>query len=266
MCLLIAAIYAVDTYSTRGRLSAIALGLLAVGGVWEFARMLRGAGHAVASGLLVAVTALLAGTAVVFNGWQQLDRELYPPVIGTFVLLVPIAVHSLAKDRMKDGLETQGSTLLGFVWIGWSLYLGQGLAIRHLPAVLFVIAVCKGGDIGAYFTGRALGRRKLAPHVSQGKTVEGAIGGMVASCAIAAALHRAMAPASAGLGLTAAVASGIMLNVAAQLGDLVESLLKRRCGVKDSSRLLPAHGGILDLVDSLLFAFPAHFLLLVSLT
>ena len=68
------------------------------------------------------------------------------------------------------------------------------------------------------------------------------------------------------LATTAAIGIGIMLNVVGQIGDLVESLLKRSCGVKDSSNLLPAHGGILDLVDSLLFSLPAYFLLLVSLT
>ena len=99
-----------------------------------------------------------------------------------------------------------------------------------------------------------------------GKTVEGACGSMAASCAIAAGLRSLLTPAEAGLGLTASLGIGIMLNLAAQIGDLVESLLKRSCGVKDSSNLLPAHGGILDLVDSLLFAFPAYFLLLVSLT
>jgi phosphatidate cytidylyltransferase len=266
MIAVIAGVYLTDVYWTRGMLSAAVLGLAAIGGVFEYTRMLRGAGHPVASGLLMVFTVALVASALFFTGWKQLDRELYPPVLGTLLLLFPIAVHSLARDRMKQGLEEQGATLLGFVWIAWSLYLAQGLAIRHLPSVLFVIAVCKGGDIGAYFVGRALGRHKLAPHVSQGKTVEGALGSVAASCAIAVALRGPLMPPSVGLGLTATIGIGIMLNVAAQIGDLVESLLKRNCGVKDSSNLLPAHGGVLDLVDSLLFSFPAYFLLLVSLT
>ena len=68
------------------------------------------------------------------------------------------------------------------------------------------------------------------------------------------------------LGLTGAILTGIMLNITTQSGDLIESLLKRRCGVKDSSRLLPAHGGVLDLIDSLLFSFPAYLVILILLT
>lgn len=260
----IALVYALDATRTGGKLSAAVIALLAIGGVWEYLAMMRRAGVHVSS-LLLVCTAVLVGSAFFFQ-WHLLDRELYPLAISAYVLLIPLATRSLARGRMQHGLETQGATLLGLVWIGWSLYLAQGMAIRHLPSVLYVVLICKGGDIGGYFVGRTLGRRKLIPHISLGKTVEGACGSMAASCVIAAGLRSLLTPPEAGLGLTASLAIGIMLNLAAQIGDLVESLLKRSCGVKDSSNLLPAHGGILDLVDSLLFAFPAYFLLLVSLT
>ena len=74
-----------------------------------------------------------------------------------------------------------GSTVLGFTLVAWPLYIAQGLALRHLPSLLFVILVCKAGDSGAYFLGRVLGRQKLLPHVSPAKTVEGAIGSLVVS-------------------------------------------------------------------------------------
>ena len=266
MLALIAGVYYVDLRWTAGRLSAALIGLLAIGGVAEYVAMMRRAGHAVPAVLLISFSAMLAGSAFLFEGWKQVDRELYPLVLGTSLLLFPIAVHSLTRDRMKQGLAEQGAALLGFVWIAWPLYLAQGMAIRHLPSILFVLVVCKGGDIGGYLIGRALGKHKLIPHVSLGKTVEGSLGSVVTSCAIAVATLDLLTPPEAGLGLTAAIGIGIMLNVGGQIGDLVESLLKRSCGVKDSSGLLPAHGGILDLVDSLLFSVPAYFLLLVTLT
>ena len=96
--------------------------------------------------------------------------------------------------------------------------------------------------------------------------VEGAIGSLLVSCLVAALLRQPLLAPDVGLTLTGAVLVGIMLNITAQIGDLMESLLKRRCGVKDSSALLPAHGGVLDLLDSLLFSFPASFLVLTILT
>ena len=143
--------------------------------------------------------------------------------------------------------------------------------MRHLPSVLYVVLVCKSGDIGAYLIGASLGRRKLIPHVSPGKTVEGAVGSM-AMTVLAAVLLRGplleqeVAGQNVTLGLTSALGVGIMLNITAQAGDLIESLLKRRCGVKDSGSLLPAHGGVLDMMDSLLFSFCAYFLVLAWIT
>ena len=266
MLAVVAGIYWLDLEHTGGFASAAALALIALGGVYEYITMLRGVGSQVSSRMLLTFTGLLCGSALLFEGWKELDRELYPLAIATFLLLFPIAVRSLAADRMKQGLEAQGATLLGFVWIVWPMYLAQGMAIRHLPSLLFVILVCKGGDIGGYFVGRALGRHKLIPHVSKGKTIEGSLGSLAASCVLAVVLRDALTPAAAAFSLTAAIGIGIMLNIGAQIGDLVESLLKRNCGVKDSSGLLPAHGGILDLIDSLLFPFPAYFLVLVAST
>jgi len=146
------------------------------------------------------------------------------------------------------------------------MFLAQGMCFRHLPSILYVVLVCKGGDIGGYVTGRAIGRHKLIPHVSPGKTVEGALGSLAASVALALWLREPLLGAAVPVGTLEAVGIGIALNITTQTGDLVESLLKRRCGAKDSSRLLPAHGGVLDLIDSLLFSFAVFFLVLVRAT
>lgn len=249
----------------RGWLTAAVLGLLGIAGVLEYVVMMRNAGFAVARMLLPIYTVLLV-VSPFFFGWHEMDRELYPLVISTLALLFPIALDSLSRSKIARGLELQGATMLGYLWIAWSTYLAQGMAVRHLPSVLFVVLVCKGGDIGAYLVGSAFGRRKLIPHVSGGKTVEGAIGAVVASILLAFVLRPLLLEPEVRLGLTATILVGIMLSVTAQTGDLIESLLKRRCGVKDSASLLPAHGGILDLTDSLLFSFPAFFLVLIWLT
>lgn len=246
----------------RGVLSASVLGLLGIAGVMEYVALLRGGGFAVSRRSLPLCSALLL-LAAPFLGWHELDRELYPPVIATLLLLFPIAVRSLGKDDMRVGLEKQGATLLGFIYVAWPMYFAMGTALRHLPSVLFVVLVCKGGDIGGYCVGRLLGRRKLIPHVSPGKTIEGALGSLAASVALAVTLRGPLLAPEVVLPAWLAAIAGVVLNVTTQTGDLIESLLKRRCGAKDSSRLLPAHGGVLDLIDSLLFSFCAWFLLLV---
>lgn len=265
MALAIVLVFVLDTKYAHGWITASLLLPITLLGVHEFVAMLRKAGFAV-NGPMLYVATLALGTSAFFFDWKPLDTELYPLAVGTMALLYPLALRSLLKEHTARGLEEQGSTLLGFTMIAWPLFFAQGMAIRHLPSVLFVLVVCKGGDSCAYVSGVLFGRHKLIPHVSPGKTWEGAIGGMLGSCLLAVVFSRILLKPDMEIGLTGAVLTGIMLNITTQTGDLIESLLKRRCGVKDSSTLLPYHGGVLDLVDSLLFSFPAWFLVLVRLT
>ena len=130
-----------------------------------------------------------------------------------------------------------------------------GALLVGFPLILTWIS-----DTGAYFGGRAFGRRKLIPTVSPAKTVAGAAAGVVVTV-IGGAFYGWLASRLASIPLDWAVgaAGGALVSVVAQLGDLVESLLKREAGVKDSGTLFPGHGGLLDRVDSLLFAFPVAF-------
>lgn len=269
MLAIVGGIYWLDWHGTlglgQGRLSAGLLGLLGLLGIFEYTALLRGGGFAVSRRSLPLLSAALFASSFWFV-WQQVDRELYPLVIGTLLLLFPIAVRSLGQSDMRVGLEKQGATLLGFIYIAWPVYLAMGTCLRHLPSVLYVVLVCKGGDIGGYCLGRLFGRHKLIPHISPGKTVEGALGSLLVSVVLAVLLREALLAPVVQLPWVAAVAVGVVLNFTTQTGDLIESLLKRRCGAKDSSRLLPAHGGVLDLVDSLLFSFCAWFPVLVWLT
>jgi phosphatidate cytidylyltransferase len=165
--------------------------------------------------------------------------------------------------RHGDFGQTVGgaaSTLLGGVYLG---ALGGAIAgLRLLPPdaegplrVLLLCAIIMGSDTLAFFTGRALGRHPLAPRISPGKTVEGALGGLAGGVAGALAVRA--------LGLDVPLADGVLLGVAVAaagtIGDLVESLFKRWAGVKDSGVLFPGHGGMLDRLDSLLFGAPVLY-------
>jgi phosphatidate cytidylyltransferase len=134
----------------------------------------------------------------------------------------------------------------------------EGFA-RGPQTVLWLVLLVIAADIGAYFAGRSLGRRKLAPRVSPGKTWEGALGGltMVALVAWGGAVHFSLAP-------LAAVAFGCSVGVFSIIGDLTESMFKRAAGLKDSGALLPGHGGLLDRIDSVTAAAPLYALGLFS--
>lgn len=148
-------------------------------------------------------------------------------------------------------------TLLGICYCAWLL--GHAVWLRARPdgpgLLLFLLATTWAGESTAYLVGRAWGRHKLAPRVSPGKTVEGAVAQLVASVAVAllAALTTGLLP------LRHAVATGALIGIVSQIGDLAESLLKRSAQTKDSGALLPGHGGMLDRLDSLLFAVPGLY-------
>jgi phosphatidate cytidylyltransferase len=156
-------------------------------------------------------------------------------------------------------LARAGLTALGAGYTGGLL--GFAILLRRMPhgpaLVLAAGCVAWAGDAAAFYAGRAFGRHPLAPHVSPGKTVEGAAAGLAASILVAAGGTLGAWP---GRPLAWAVAGGLV-GLAGQLGDLAESLGKRCLGAKDSGWLIPGHGGLLDRIDSLLFALPALYAL-----
>lgn len=182
-----------------------------------------------------------------------------PQPYGIVVALV-VAAALQARARSATGaLASIGVALLAYAWIG--LCLGAWVRVSDTQGPWVVAAsimVVKCSDIGAYFTGTALGRHRLIPWLSPGKTWEGLAGGIVASALAAWGFAHAGGPLSP----AAAAAGGAALGILGPLGDLFESLLKRASGVKDSGSILPGMGGILDMVDSLLLAGPALFLFL----
>ena len=179
-------------------------------------------------------------------------------------------------DNLRAGYPASAASVFAFCYI--ALPMGMLVQLREQWAgaflLLYLLLVVWAGDIFAYFVGKSLGRHLLAPRISPKKTWEGAVASLVASVAVGWLLFAHAEPISMALlragmiarpdgmngsevpAMSTVILLTIMLNIAAQLGDLVESLIKRGAGVKDSGAILPGHGGMLDRIDALLFAAP----------
>jgi phosphatidate cytidylyltransferase len=182
---------------------------------------------------------------------------------GAVVLGVSLVFYSRHKT-FQGIVASAGGTLLSFVYLG--LMFGAVLALRRehtIWTLLWVLMVIKSSDIGAYFTGKSIGKHKLIVWLSPGKTWEGLLGGMVFAALAGAGglwlLHKNDAGATALPGPAAGLLAGAMFAVLGQGGDLVMSLFKRDAGIKDSSTLFPGLGGVLDVLDSPLLVTPAAY-------
>jgi phosphatidate cytidylyltransferase len=192
--------------------------------------------------------------------------------IAPFVFLV----IGMRRGDLSTGFPAAMTSAFAFAYI--ALPLGCLVQIREQASgaflLLYLLLLVWAGDIFAYFVGRSLGRHLMSPRISPRKTWEGALASMIASVGVGVLLYNYALPISTALlnahlierkdGLFALVKAPLwptillsaVINIAAQLGDLVESLIKRGAGIKDSGALLPGHGGMLDRIDALLFAAP----------
>ncbi len=218
---------------------------------WECYRMLRGAGAEPIVGLGLAATGgLLVAFAVP-------DPRLGPTGVLTAAVLATTALAMLRRATPRAMLDSVGSTLLPVLLLGATL--GHLVALRRTPGpdgtdVVLLLFLCViFGDTLAYYVGSAVGRHRMAPTISPGKSWEGFAGAIAGSIAGALIAHLWFYQR---LPLGHALALGVILGLAGVTGDLAESMVKRACGVKDSSTALPGHGGWLDRTDSLLFAAP----------
>ena len=174
------------------------------------------------------------------------------------MVLLTFLVGLFTRQELVISLQSLAFTLLGMFYVGWLFsYVLLLRMLSHGPDyVFYLFGVVWLGDAAALIFGRLFGRHKLAPRLSPGKTIEGAVGGFLGSLCGATLGGRWL------LGqftLTQCLAAGCLLAVLGQLGDLGESLLKRSSGVKDSGGLIPGHGGILDKIDGILFGAPALY-------
>jgi phosphatidate cytidylyltransferase len=246
---------------------AILLSVLAALAAWELFRIARETGALPLEPAGIALAALLP----IAVHAQRLG--LYSLSLTAIVAMILVLFASTIWLRGPAGkpLSSAAITAFGVMYAGLFSYVyalryhdyavgaAAGTALVVLPVLLTWAT-----DVGAYMFGRIFGHKKLIPSISPGKTVEGAVGGLGLTIVICLLYVRFILMPYAQLGLTiqGAVLFAIVVSVAAQTGDLAESLLKREAGVKDSSRIIPGHGGILDRFDSLLFVMPIAFLLL----
>ncbi len=180
-----------------------------------------------------------------------------------FVTIFLLSVRNLLdRGELTARLSEIQHDLFGILYVGFTL--SHILLLRHLeawkPWIFLILIVTYAGDTAAYFSGSALGKRKLSPLLSPKKTVEGAVGGTLASI-LAGLVCKLVFFQS--LTVLQVLGLSAVLSVSGQLGDLLESLIKRSYGIKDSGHVLPGHGGILDRIDSILFSVPVGYYLAV---
>jgi phosphatidate cytidylyltransferase len=175
------------------------------------------------------------------------------------VLLLAIAIYTLFSfTEIKAAATEAALLLLGLLYIPFLL--GYLVLLRNHPLgwqwILLIMFIVMSGDSAAYFIGCRFGKRKLYPAVSPNKSIEGSLAGIAGSIA---AVFVAKMLFFAGITLPDALLAALLIGTISQIGDLFESLLKRSCGVKDSGSIFPGHGGILDRLDSILFAAPVAY-------
>jgi phosphatidate cytidylyltransferase len=232
--------------------------------------------------------AALVGGLIALHELYTMSRGLRPLLLGGYVGLVLTVVAAKFGDTswMLGGIfatvlvgfvvfgfsdarpsatAAMSVTLLGVIWVGGGL--GSLMLIRDIPAdgrlaIFTVLIAVFADDTAAYFVGRAVGRHKMAPTISPGKSWEGFVGGTIAAMVVAFFAMYGQGFLSNG----EALLFGAAVALSSTLGDLFESAIKRDLGVKDSGRLLAGHGGVLDRVDSLLWAGPAAFFVILALT
>jgi len=235
-------------------LGALAVLAVVLAGAHEMARLLEACGRGVPR-----IPTIAASILLVAGAWSIGVTGLSAGLAAGVALIHAAAV---LRGEVKGSAVWLSSGILVLLYPSWSLshvilYLHTGPGRKALLFLLLCVWAC---DSAAYYTGSALGRRKLAPELSPNKTVAGAVGGTIGGAG-AAFILRTFGLVS--WPVLSVLGAGLFLAVLAQIGDLAESMIKRDAGVKDSGSVIPGHGGILDRVDALLFAAPVFYYILL---
>jgi phosphatidate cytidylyltransferase len=240
---------------SRAWLTGLGVTVLVLVGLYEFFTMLEHKGISLYKYFGTGMGAILP-LSIMLRFELTKSWELLFIVIGLLFLI-------LMQFRRRDNsgvVVDISTTIFGILYVAW--FLSFLIRIRYLPNGMWlltsVILITKLGDIGAYLVGSRLGKRALLPRVSPKKTIEGSVGGLVFS--VAGAL---LSKSLLGFSYLHLILLGVCLGIIGQLGDLSESLMKRDCQVKDSGTWFPGMGGVLDIVDSLLFTGPVFYLYMV---
>ncbi len=249
------------------------IAVLSVCGLLEFYGMVRKLGHAcydkwgIFGGLL-----LIVATFVYISG--DFRPAASPSRMNDFetsffiLFVLGLCIRQFVSRHVNTGIVAISTTLLGLMYVPWLLNFIQKInffcqaGVQGQYYVLYFILVTKFSDCGAYAAGSLFGRHKMIPRISPGKTWEGFGGAIVVSTGASVLFAHFAGAHLTGMTLTHSVILGVILSMAAVIGDLIESLFKREAGLKDSGHLFPGIGGILDLLDSLLFNAPLMYLYL----
>jgi len=245
---------------------------LALAGLVEFYGLAQKRGLAcfkitgvIGGGLLMVGTFLhVTGHLGTANGSPARVNDFETGFLILFVL--GLCLRQLLAKENPAGLTAIAVTLFGLMYVPWLLNFIQ--KINFFPGVegkyflLYFILITKFSDMGAYIVGSLIGRHKMIPRISPGKTWEGFGGAIVVSTGASLVFVHFLGDHMAGMNWVHAVVLGVILSSTAVIGDLIESLFKREAGAKDSGNILPGIGGILDLLDSLLFNAPIMYLYL----
>ncbi len=265
MIAVLAGVLALDWYLEHAKIIiglpiAVVLMLIAAQAVYEMARLCGSTGV-----LILGLSAVIGAAGIgTFPLWQQfIGRELTG--FDTLLLLAAVVwiifLEQMITRRTADAIRTIACTMLTVMYLGVGgamiLQIRVSDANGFMKLIMF-LAVVKSTDIGAYFTGSAIGRHKLIPWLSPGKSWEGLIGGLAAAAGVSILIAYL---GSVGLAIWQAAIFGVCIGLAGQFGDLCESLLKRSAKIKDSSSMVPEFGGVLDIIDSPLIAAPAAYAL-----
>ncbi|MEO8576184.1 MAG: phosphatidate cytidylyltransferase [Gemmatimonadales bacterium] len=253
-----------------GWIFTAALGAVAAIGAWELIRMARAGGSEPLEIPAIALAAVIP--LLVHASYLGVYRVTLTEVVLIFLALLAGMIWARGVERKP--LVSFAVTIAAIIYPSLVTYMyplryhdySVG-ALAGTVLVMFPVAVTWATDTGAYAFGRMFGKHKLIPSVSPSKTVEGAFGGLVVATLGTWLYVMFLLKPFAHLSLTSTgiVVLAIAIGIVGQIGDLAESLLKRDAGVKDSSKLLPGHGGILDRFDSLLFVLPVAYMLLSHL-
>jgi phosphatidate cytidylyltransferase len=241
----------------------IFMNLVGARAIWEFYRICEAKGlRAYKVWGVVGTVAMISGSWFFFQQPQRVVLSYDFDILILIVFAFGVFIRQFPEKQNPRGIETMAVTLFGLIYVAWLGNFITRINFLYTPAedgryyVMLLIVVTKFTDIGAYLIGSALGRHKLIPRISPKKSWEGAVGGVLFAVGGAYLCWWVMPHELAKLTGVHVLIVGVLLGVAAIIGDLAESLIKREAGVKDSSTVLPGHGGALDLIDSLLFTAP----------
>ena len=233
--------------------------------IWEFYRICE------AKGLrtykiwgVIGTVAMISGSWFFYRQTNRLELSYDFDILILLVFALGVFIRQFPEKLNPAGIETMAVTLFGLIYVAW---LGNFITRINFADsngryfVMLLVVVTKFTDMGAYLIGSTLGRHKMIPRISPKKTWEGTAGGIafaVGGAVMCLYWPRQLSTGirASGMNLTHALTLGLLLGTAAVIGDLAESLIKREAGVKDSSTILPGHGGALDMLDSFLFTAP----------